>query len=145
MSLTTVQRYCGACDNSTVLFTLSWFSRCSERIFADVMVHREPHQTDNEVDIISMNETASRIDNGTGGYETLITSSDNTQQRPTSDTSGNFYDVIAELPETYESLQNDEVNNSIQDHSADNPVYLELVDDERNAPDVGEYIHTTTA
>ena len=107
--------------------------------FADVMVHREPHQTDNEVDIISMNETASRIDNGTGGYETLVTSSDNTQQRPASGTSGSFYEVIPELPETYESLQNDEVNNSIQDHSA------ELIDDERNATDVGEYIHTTTA
>jgi len=124
-----------------------------------VIVHRQPQQTQDELDVIPMNKAGSIRRK----YETLTT---NTQEPPADDDTGSVYDVILDEPETYQSLLDGENNtgtNNIQEqqptHSSpddegiapeppplrvnvassniheqptDHPMYLELLDDEGN-------------
>ena len=96
-----------------------------------MIVHRQPKQTQNEPDVISINEDFFNIA-GRRAYETLTT---DTQQAPADDDEVSVYDIIPDEPETYEALRDGVGNTGTNDIQEQQPAHS-LLDEKCNAPEV---------
>ena len=110
---------------------MSKFLQFSQVILADVIVHRQPQQTQNELVVIPMNKTGSNHRDEIGGYETLTT---NTQEPPADDDAGSVYDLIPDSPKAYQALRGGEDNTGTNNIQEQQPT-RSSPDDEGNVPE----------